>query len=334
MKQIYVFIISIALIILLVFWIGPSNIMEALKSANWWLILLAVLIHLLVVGIRSLRWGFIINQSKEFRKNYIVKTIGLFAGNISPMRSAGEILNAVAGKNINKISISEGLSAGLTERFFDLSMAGALLIIVGFTMPKFKYIAIIGGLITISLVLVLYLVNWNEKASLWLYKKLHSILHKLPINKNKLDSLYEKMSNGLQNMIEYTQSFTNFRNLIFVLLLTTISWLMECLRLYVVLSAFNVKIDFLAVIVIFFLANLIGIISILPGGIGSIEISLTALFVLFGVPGSLAGTIALTDRLVSFWLVSILGVIFSTYYAKDILYEIKGYFISFNAPKS
>ncbi|MGZ7043797.1 MAG: flippase-like domain-containing protein, partial [Methanobacterium sp.] len=69
MKQIYVFIISIALIILLVFWIGPSNIMEALKSANWWLILLAVLIHLLVVGIRSLRWGFIIKQSKEFRKN-------------------------------------------------------------------------------------------------------------------------------------------------------------------------------------------------------------------------------------------------------------------------
>lgn len=281
-----------------------------------------------MIGVRSLRWGFIINQPKEFKKNYIVKAIGLFAGNFSPMRSAGEILNAVAGKNINGISISEGLSAGLTERFFDLSMAGMLLIIVGFSMPKFKYVAIIGGLMSIGLVIVVYLVNWNEKTSLWLYKKLHYTLHKFPINKEKLDNINEKISNGLHSMIEYTRSFTNFRNLVFVLLLTMVSWLMECLRLYIVFYAFNVNISFVAIIVIFFLANLVGIISILPGGIGSIEISLTALFVLFGVSGALAGTIALTDRLVSFWIVTILGVIFSTYYARDILDEIKGHVIS------
>jgi uncharacterized protein (TIRG00374 family) len=290
--------------------------------------LLAVLIHLVVVGIRSLRWGFIINQPREFKKNYIVKVIGLFAGNFSPMRSAGEILNAVAGKNINRISISEGLSAGLTERFFDLSVAGVLLIIVGFSMPKFKYIAIIGGVLSIGLVILVYLVNWNEKASLGLYKKLHYILDKLPINKDKLDNLNEKVSNGLESMIEYSKSFTSFKNLVFVLILTTISWLMECLRLYIVFYAFNVKISFVAIIIIFFLANLIGIVSILPGGIGSIELSLTALLVLFGVSGALAGTIALTDRLVSFWIVSVLGVVFSSYYAKDILDEIKGHVIS------
>lgn len=305
-------------------WIGPVNIVEALKNANWWLILLALLIHLVVIGIRSLRWGFIINQPKEIKKNYIVKTIGLFAGNFSPMRSAGEILNAVAGKNINKISISEGLSAGLTERFFDLSIAGALLIIVGFSIPKFKYIALIGGLFSIALVILVYLVNWNQKASLWLFKKLHYVLNKLPINKNKLDNLNEKISNGLESMIEYTRSFTSFRNLVFVLLLTAVSWLMECLRLYIVFCAFNIKISFVAIIIIFFLANLIGIVTILPGGIGSIELSLTALFVLFGVSGALAGTVALTDRLVSFWVVSVLGLIFSSYYAKDILDEIKG----------
>lgn len=312
-------------------WIGPVNIVEALKNANWWLILLALLIHLVVIGIRSLRWGFIINQPKEIKKNYIVKTIGLFAGNFSPMRSAGEILNAVAGKNINKISISEGLSAGLTERFFDLSIAGALLIIVGFSMPKFKYVALIGGLFSIALVILVYLVNWNQKASLWLFKKLHYVLNKLPINKNKLDNLHEKISNGLESMIEYTRSFTSFRNLIFVLLLTAVSWLMECLRLYIVFCAFNIKISFVAIIIIFFLANLIGIVTILPGGIGSIELSLTALFVLFGVSGALAGTVALTDRLVSFWVVSVLGVIFSSYYAKDILDEIKGQ-VNFKTP--
>ena len=150
-----------------------------------------------------------------------------------------------------------------------------------------------------GLVIVVYLVNWNEKASLWLYKKLHYMLNKLPFIKKKMDNLHDKISNGLQSMIEYTQSFTNMGNLIFVLILTTISWLMEYLRLYIVFYAFNVEISFLAIIVIFFLANLVGIFSVLPGGIGLIELSLTGLFVLFGVSSTLAGTIALTDRLVS-----------------------------------
>ena len=91
--------------------------------------------------------------------------------------------------------------------------------------------------------------------------------------------------------------------------------------------AFDVKISFLAIIIIFLLANIIGILSILPGGIGSIELSLTGLFMLFGVPSALGGTIAMVDRLASFWIITALGIIFSAYYARDILYEIKNYTI-------
>ena len=85
------------------------------------------------------------------------------------------------------------------------------------------------------------------------------------------------------------------------------SWILECLRLYVVFYAFNVEISFTSVIIILILANIIGIASALPGGIGSIELSLTGLFTLFGVPAALGGSITLADRLVSFWMVSVLG---------------------------
>ena len=83
--------------------------------------------------------------------------------------------------------------------------------------------------------------------------------------------------------------------------------------------------------IIFILANVVGVLSALPGGLGSIEISLTGLFVLFGVPSALAGSIALVDRLVSFWLVTALGIIFSAYYARDILDEIKNYSIDLSS---
>lgn len=325
MKQVYIFIVSLILLTLLILWIGPLNIINALKTADWRFILLAVIIHLVVIFVRSVRWGFIINQTTEFKKNYIVKTIGLFAGNFSPMRSAGEVLNAVAGKKINHITLSEGLSAGLTERFFDLAIVGFLLIISALFLPKIRVVAVLGGLLSLVIMILVYLLNWREDSGLWMYDKLHPLISKLPIKEEVLDNLYIKFTQGLSGMIDYTHSFTSFKNLSFVFFLSALSWILECIRLYTVFYAFNVEMSFLVIVIIFLLANVVGIISALPGGIGSMEISLTGLFLIFGVPGALAGSIALVDRLVSFWVVSALGVVFSSYYAKDILEEVKSY---------
>ncbi|MBI5459314.1 UPF0104 family protein [Methanobacterium sp.] len=333
MKRYYVFLVSILLLALLIIWIGPQQMWEVIKTANPWLILLAVGIHLFVVWIRSLRWGYIINQPWEFKKNFIVKTIGLFAGNFSPMRTAGEVLNAVAGKKINGITLSEGLSAGLTERFFDGVIVAVLLILCACLLPKVRLIAVMGGLASLGLLLVIYLINWREDTSLWIYNRIHSILRFLPISEEVVENFYQKFTEGLRSMIEYTKTFSSFQNLLVVFLLTAVSWLLECVRLYVVFVAFNVEINFVAIIIIFLLANIIGIVSALPGGIGSIELSLTGLLVLFGVSSAVGGSIAMVDRLASFWVVSALGIIFASYYAKDILDEIKGYTLGLKASK-
>ncbi|WP_321420977.1 UPF0104 family protein [uncultured Methanobacterium sp.] len=333
MKRYYVFLVSILLLALLIIWIGPQKMWEVIKTANPWLILLAVGVHLFVVWIRSLRWGYIINQPWEFKKNFIVKTIGLFAGNFTPMRSGGEVLNAVAGKKINGISLSEGLSAGLTERFFDGAIGAILLLICACLLPKVRIIAIMGGLASFGLLAVVYLINWREDTSIWIYNRVHFIVRFLPISEEVVENLYNKFTQGLRSMIEYTKTFSSFKNLTVVFVLTAASWLLECVRLYIVFAAFNVKINFVAIIIIFLLANIIGILSALPGGIGSIELSLTGLFVIFGVPSAVGGSIAMVDRLASFWVVSALGIIFASYYAKDILDEIKGYTIGLKSSK-
>ena len=334
MKRYYIFLVSLLILVLLVLWIGPQKMWEVIKTANWWLIVLAVFIHLFVVWVRSVRWGFIIKQPLAFRKNFVVKTIGLFAGNFSPMRSAGEVLNAVAGKKINNISLSEGLSAGLTERFFDGVIVAVLLIMCALLIPKVRVIAILGGLASFSLLVLIYLINWREDTSLWIYNRIHFLFRILPIQAEVTDNFYHKFTQGLRGMTEYTNSFSNFWNLLFVFLLTAASWLLECVRLYIVFVAFDVKISFVAIIIIFLLANIIGILSALPGGIGSIELSLIGLFLLFGIPSTVGASIALVDRLASFWVVSALGIIFSAYYAHDILDEIKGFTFGLRSGKS
>jgi len=324
LKRYYVLSLSLFLVIVLILWIGPLNLLKEIGSANWLLLLLAVIIHLLGVGLRAFRWGFIINKPGDFKNNFVVKTIGLFAGNFSPVRSAGEPVTALAGKKINNIEVSEGLSAGLTERFFDLVIVGIFLIASSFLIPKIRLLSIIGAILSLGMVTLIYVVNWKG-SSIMIYKKIHPFLEKLPLKAEVIDNFYNKAIEGLHGMVEYTHSFTSFKNMSIMIFLSISCWLIECLRLLIVFYAFDVEISLVSVVIIFLLANFIGVISALPGGIGSIELSMTGLFVLFGVSGDLAGSIALTDRLLSFWVVSAMGLIFSSFYAHEILDEIKKY---------
>ncbi|WP_321211864.1 UPF0104 family protein [Methanothermobacter sp. DP] len=325
MKRIYILALSILLIICLIIWIGPFRIIRAASMADWRIIAIALLIHLAVVAVRSLRWGFIIGQPRRMGVNFKVKTIGLFAGNLSPMRSAGEVMNAVAGKKLNGIELSEGLSAGLTERFFDLGIGGALLLMAAVMVPVIRILALFGAFLSVLITYLIYIFNWREEKGLRIYRRMHRVMERLPISEEILENLYTRLTAGIRGMIGYTRSYSNFRSMGLIFILSLLSWFMECLRLYLVFMAFRVEIAFSAVIIIFLLANLVGILSALPGGMGSMEVSMTGLFVIFGVSEVMAGSVALLDRIISFWTVTVLGAILSSFYAGEIFDEVRSY---------
>lgn len=332
MKSIYVFITGLLLLLVLILWIGPVNLYYTIKDINKMYLGAAILVYLLAVFVKSVRWGFIIDKPYEPGSNFIVRTIGLLGSNLSPMRAGGIVLTAIAGVNINKISLHEGLSAGLTERFVDLIVVGNLLVISAVFVEKVRIISLIGaGLIVITLVII-YFLNWREESSLWLYDKIHYVLGKLPVKEPYLDSLYHKVVHGLKGMVSYTRSYSSGKNISIVLMLTVISWLLECSRLLFVCYAFNIDISFITIILILLLANIAGIVTALPGGIGAFEISLTGLCMLFGIPEAVSGSIAIVDRFISFWLINIIGVIFSLIYAKGILGDLKGYITGIQTP--
>ncbi len=325
MKQFYVFTVGLVILLLLVLWIGPVNLYNTIKDVNKLYLMAAIIVYLLAVFVKSIRWGFIINQPFEFKNNFIVRTIGLLGSNLSPMRTGGIVITAIAGRKINKISLHEGLSAGLTERFADLIIVGILLTVSAVFIETIRYISILGAVLILITIIVIYLLNWREGSSIWLYEKIHFILSKLPIKEDILNRIQEKIVNGLKGMVNYTQSYSSSKNMLFILILTSISWILECSRLLLVFYAFNIDISMVLVILILLLANIAGIVTALPGGIGAVEISLTGLCLLFGIPEAASGSIAIVDRFISFWLINILGIIFALFYARDILGDIKGY---------
>lgn len=333
MKRSFIFIAGLAIIILLILWIGPVNLYGAVKDMNIPYLISAIIAYLAAILVKSIRWGFIINQPYKFQNNFIVRTIGLLGSNLTPMRTGGIVITAIAGKKINKISLHEGLSAGLTERFSDLIIVGILLVTSSIFIEKIRFISLLGACSILITIIAIYLLNWREGSSIWIYEKIHYITSKLPLNDNLLDNLYHKIVNGLKGMVNYTRSYSTTKNMLIILVLTSISWILECSRLLFVFYAFNVDINIITAVLILLLANIAGIASALPGGIGAVEVSLTGLGLLFGIPEAIAGSIAIVDRFISFWLINILGIIFSLIYAKSILSDIKGYMLNISTSK-
>lgn len=333
MKRSFIFIAGLVIIILLILWIGPVNLYDTVKDVDIPYLIGAIIAYLSAILVKSIRWGFIINQPSEFKNNYIVRTIGLLGSNVTPMRTGGIVITALAGKRINKISLHEGLSAGLTERFADLIIVGLLLVISSIFIEKIRFISLAGAGSILITIIVIYLLNWREGSSIWIYEKIHYIVSKLPLNDNLMDNIYHKIVNGLKGMVTYTRSYSNSKNMLIILVLTSISWILECSRLLLVFYAFNVDISMVIVVLILLLANIAGIVSALPGGIGAVEVSLTGLCILFGIPEATAGSIAIVDRFISFWLINILGIAFSLFYAKSILSDIKGYMLNISISK-
>lgn len=91
-----------------------------------------------------------------------------------------------------------------------------------------------------------------------------------------------------------------------ILILTVISWILECSRLLLVFYAFSIDIRLVTVILILLLANIMGVVTALPGCIGAVEISLTGLCMFFGIPEGTSAGIVILDRFISFWLINMI----------------------------
>jgi uncharacterized membrane protein YbhN (UPF0104 family) len=122
-----------------------------------------------------------------------------------------------------------------------------------------------------------------------------------------------KRVRGIKSALDYIEGMRRQRSLMAqrYFLLGTFSFIpsiiFEALLLGFILSAFNVFVSFWGIMFIFTVAVTIGSISMVPAGIGTEDISLIALMLIFNVPGILAITSLIIFRFLNTFLVVIVG---------------------------
>jgi uncharacterized protein (TIRG00374 family) len=89
-----------------------------------------------------------------------------------------------------------------------------------------------------------------------------------------------------------------------------LSWGLECLGVYLCAVGLDADRPFLLVVFVFAVSSLVGVLSMLPGGIGAVEAGLTGQFVaVAGLSAGIAVALTLLIRLATLWFATLLGIL-------------------------
>ena len=69
----------------------------------------------------------------------------------------------------------------------------------------------------------------------------------------------------------------------------------------------------------FIVASLVGMIPLLPGGLGAVDGMMIIFYSAAGIPSSISAAATVIERLISFWMTTIVGLIILPYYGSSVL---------------
>jgi len=92
-------------------------------------------------------------------------------------------------------------------------------------------------------------------------------------------------------------------------LISFLSWGLECTGVYLCAVGLGVDEPFLLIVFVFAVSSLLGVVSMLPGGIGAVEAGLYGQFVtVANLSSGVAGALTLIIRLATLWFATLLGI--------------------------
>ena len=274
---------------------GFGSLTAALDDFNFALVPAILGLVLLSYAGRFLRWLYylrILKVSVPLLTNAAIFAAGL-SMTISPGK-LGEVLKSVFVRQASGAPVARTAPAVVAERATDgtgmvaWGFLGAFALGLGpGTMVLFLAVAALGIAVLRSKRLSLL----AERALL-----------KLP--------LLNRLAPHLGDFHASSNELLAARPLVVGTVISFLSWGLECLAVYLCTVGLDTDMPFLLVVFVFAVSSLIGVLSMLPGGIGAVEAGLYGQFVtVAGLPAGLAAALTVMIRLATLWFATLVGIV-------------------------
>ncbi len=281
-----------------------GQVWRDIRAANYGWIVPGVLVYFVGVWVRTWRWHYLLRPIKpiSLKSMWPVVVIGYMGNNVYPFR-AGEVIRAYMLKRKEDVSMSASIATILVERIFD-GLVMLLFVFVALPIAPglpgwLRQIVILASLAFFgALIVFLGIATFGETSrNLYRWAIGHFIPHAL---QPKFLTLADRFMEGLS-------SLTSFQDMLMIFVTSVIIWLLETVKYWFVMHAFNFSVSFFALMLMNGVVNLATTLPSAPGYIGTFDTPGIAVLKVFGVDPHVAAAYTLVLH-AALWLpITVLG---------------------------
>jgi len=295
--------IAIAALIYLVFmiYVDYEKVLSSFKNFNWYLLPILLLLSFGNYVSRFFKWEYylkIIDVKLHKLDSLSIFMSGLIMS-VTPGKM-GELLKSYLVKQVNGTSISKTAPIVFAERATDFLSLTIMALTGAYFYDYGKNIIIIIGLIILTGLIIIS----NKK----LFCRIISIISNF--------SFISKHILKIRTAYDSSSKLLSITPLLLMTLLSIVSWGFECFGYYLILTNFEIEIDLLWSFFSYSFATIVGALSMLPGGLGVTEGSLTLMLVQKGLSEHSAFAATFIVRAVTLWFAVLVGAISVLFYQK------------------
>jgi len=298
MKRSYYWLLLICTVALTVYYITESfdlSVLTNLTIENLSILLFLSILPLFVFvfALRIFLGGM--GYKSSLKSLYLIATSSLAANYTTPLR-IGIPLRAYLYKKFLGIPLSRGTALLAIELFLEILLPAVISIFAIATLFT-EYSLQIPLFMVFFLFIVFYVVVSIEP------HKIKKVISRLPFQ-NKLGRLLKFGANFREGV-----KIMDKKVLILFTLLLSLAYIVSAFQLYVILFILGIEINPIHLLYINMISFTVGVISMIPMGLGTRDASLILLLLKLGVPNEVAVSAALIQRILGTGLNFVLGAI-------------------------
>lgn len=293
--------LAVAAILYLAFTIYADyrSVISAFARFNWLLLPLLLALSFINYLTRFYKWDYYLKVLKvriSRIDSFAIFMSGLIMS-VTPGKM-GELLKSYLVKQVSNEPISKTAPIVMVERITDF-ISLVLLALIGAYVFDYGRIIVIGtGIFFLLVTLVIS------------HKRLSFYLIDLIVNIGFL----KKHGTRIRTAYESVYLLLRPLPLSYMVGISFLSWFLECLGYYIILFNFGIHFNILWPTFVYTFSTIAGAITMLPGGLGVTDGSLTFLLIRNKVPKDIAVSSTFIIRAVTLWFAVLIGVISVSFY--------------------
>ena len=278
-----------------------QQVLNSFSKFNLFLLPLLLFLSFLNYSARFLKWDYYLSVvGIKIKKidSFSIFMSGLVMS-VTPGK-LGELLKAYLVKEVNGDPVSKTAPIIFAERITDflsllcISIIGAIV---------YKYGGEISIIVAIIFIVLIFVIS-NKKIAL----PILGILERI--------NFLNKYIHNIHTAYESSYKLLSIKPLLLMTFISLVSWGFECIGYYLILRNFGIDFGLLWASFSYCFATVVGAISMLPGGLGVTEGSLTYFLVEKNISTDIAVTTTFIVRVVTLWFAVLVGIFAVSFYQK------------------